>query len=160
QLVRAVETSDGAIVQDFPPRVRQKAKITPENLARVNDALYAVVNEDKGTAYAVRDRTLEVAGQPGTAQAGYVNPGSDDPKKAWYLSRDHAWFAAYSPAKAPEIAVIVLVEHGGSGPTVAAPIAMQVVKEYHRLAAGRAAKLAASNATKKTDAKDSPPEKK
>ena len=69
-----------------------------------------------------------------------MNTGGDDPKKAWYLSRDHAWFAAYSPAKAPEIAVVVLVEHGGSGPTVAAPIAMQIVKEYHRLAAARAAK--------------------
>ena len=142
QLVRAVETSDGAIVQDFPPRVRQKANIQPDNLAKVQDALYAVVNEEKGTAYPVRDRTLEVAGKTGTAQTGYVNPGNDDPKKAWYLSRDHAWFAAYSPAKAPEISVVVLVEHGGSGPTVAAPVAMQVIKEYHRLQANRAAKLA------------------
>jgi penicillin-binding protein 2 len=150
QLVRAVETSDGAIVQDFPPRVRQKANIQPENLARVNDALYGVVNEEKGTAYPVRDRTLEVAGKTGTAQTGYVNPGNDDPKKAWYLSRDHAWFAAYSPAKAPEISVVVLVEHGGSGPTVAAPVAMQVVKEYHRLQANRAAK--GTKPTKETPA--------
>lgn len=154
QLVRAVETSDGAIVQDFPPRVRQKARIAPENLTRVNEALYSVVNEEKGTAFPVRDRTLEVAGKTGTAQTGYVNPGNDDPKKAWYLSRDHAWFAAYSPAKAPEIAVIVLVEHGGSGPTVAAPIAMQIVKEYHRLQAQRATKLAAAGGPKKPDAKD------
>ena len=36
-------------------------------------------------------------------------------------------------AKAPEIAVIVLIEHGGSGPTQAAPIAMQIVREYTRL---------------------------
>ncbi len=140
QLIRAVETSDGAVVQDFPPRVRQKAQIAPENLARVNDALYAVVNEEKGTAYPVRDRTLEVAGKTGTAQTGYVNTGNDDPKKAWYLSRDHAWFAAYSPAKAPEISVVVLIEHGGSGPTQAAPVAMQVIKEYHRLVAARQAK--------------------
>jgi penicillin-binding protein 2 len=163
QLVRAVETSDGAVVQDFPPRIRQKAKVAPENLARVNDALYAVVNDEKGTAYPVRDKTLEVAGKTGTAQTGYVNPGNDDPKKAWYLSRDHAWFAAYSPAKAPEIAVVVLVEHGGSGPTVAAPIAMQIIKEYHRIAAGRAAKLAGpSTPPKKADAKEAKdaPEKK
>jgi penicillin-binding protein 2 len=153
QLIRAVETSDGAVVQDFPPRVRQKAQIAPENLARVNDALYAVVNEEKGTAYPVRDRTLEVAGKTGTAQTGYVNTGNDDPKKAWYLSRDHAWFAAYSPAKAPEIAVVVLIEHGGSGPTQAAPVAMQVIKEYHRLAAARQAKVAGRD-TKKAETKD------
>jgi penicillin-binding protein 2 len=156
QLVRAVETSDGAVVQDFPPRVRQKAKVSPENLARVNDALYSVVNEEKGTAYPVRDRTLDVAGKTGTAQTGYVNTGNDDPKKAWYLSRDHAWFAAYSPAKAPEIAVIVLIEHGGSGPTQAAPVAMQVIKEYHRLAAARAQKVAARD-TKKPDAPEKKP---
>ena len=158
QLVRAVETSDGAVVQDFPPRVRQRAKVSPENLARVNDALYAVVNEEKGTAYPVRDRTLEVAGKTGTAQTGYVNTGSDDPKTAWYLSRDHAWFAAYSPAKAPEIAVIVLIEHGGSGPTQAAPIAMQVIKEYHRLAAARRTNVA-SRDTRKPDAKEAPEKK-
>lgn len=153
QLVRAVETSDGAVVQDFPPRVRQKARVAPENLARVNDALWGVVNEEKGTAYPVRDRTLDIAGKTGTAQTGYVNTGGDDPKKAWYLSRDHAWFAAYSPAKAPEIAVVVLIEHGGSGPTQAAPVAMQVVKEYHRLAAARAAKLG-SRDPKRPDVKD------
>jgi penicillin-binding protein 2 len=156
QLVRAVETSDGAIVQDFPPRVRQKAKVSPENLARVNEALYGVVNEEHGTAYPVRDKNLEVAGKTGTAQTGYVNTGNDDPKKAWYLSRDHAWFAAYSPAKAPEIAVVVLIEHGGSGPTVAAPIAMQVIRDYHRLQSVRAAKIASKDTNKKPDAKDAP----
>jgi exoribonuclease-2 len=78
-----------------------------------------------------------VAGKTGTAQTGYVNTGGDDPKKAWYLSRDHAWFASDWPAKAPEIAVVVLVEHGGSGPTIAAPLAVQIVREYHRLAQAR-----------------------
>jgi penicillin-binding protein 2 len=155
QLVRAVETTDGSVVQDFPPRVRQKAKVAPENLARVNDALFAVVNDPKGTAFPVREPGSEVAGKTGTAQTGYVNTGGDDPKKAWYLARDHAWFAAYSPAKAPEIAVVVLVEHGGSGPTVAAPIAMQIVKEYHRLAAIRHKPIAKSAAGKDAnDARD------
>ncbi|MDB4938569.1 MAG: Penicillin-binding protein 2 [Labilithrix sp.] len=159
QLVRAVETTDGSVVQDFPPRVRQKAKVAPENLARVNDALFAVVNDLKGTAFPVREAGLEVAGKTGTAQTGYVNTGGDDPKKAWYLARDHAWFAAYSPAKAPEIAVVVLVEHGGSGPTVAAPIAMQIVKEYNRLAAARQKRPAAAagkDAKEAKDAKDAP----
>ena len=153
QLVRAVETTDGSVVQDFPPRVRQKAKVAPENLARVNDALFAVVNDMKGTAYPVRDPALEVAGKTGTAQTGYVNTGGDEPKKAWYLARDHAWFASYWPAKAPEIAVVVLVEHGGSGPTVAAPIAMQIVREYHRLVQARSKPVAKGSGK---DAKTAP----
>jgi hypothetical protein len=137
ELVRAVETSDGAVVQDFPPRSSRKAKIAPENLARITDALHAVVNEQQGTAFPVRDSALDVAGKTGTAQTGYVASSSDDPKRAWYYARDHAWFAAFSPSKAPEIAVVVLVEHGGSGPTQAAPVAMQIVREYNRLSAGR-----------------------
>lgn len=140
EVVRAVETSDGTVVQDFPPRVRHKAKIAPQNLARVTDALTAVVNDPKGTAYPVRDAALDVAGKTGTAQTGYVPKPGDDPKKAWYFARDHAWFAAYAPASAPEIAVVVLVEHGGSGPTQAAPVAMQVVREYQRLAKQRGSK--------------------
>jgi penicillin-binding protein 2 len=138
QLVRAVETSDGAIVTDFPPRVRHKANVPPEDLARVDDALYAVVNDPKGTAFPVRDGTLDVAGKSGTAQTGYVAAKDVDAKTAWYNSQSHAWFAAFSPSKSPEIAVVVLIEHGGSGPTVAAPLAMQMVREYERLMAARA----------------------
>jgi penicillin-binding protein 2 len=159
QLVRAVETSDGAVVQDFPPRVRQKARIRPENIAYVNDALYGVVNEEKGTAYPVREPSLEIAGKTGTAQTGYVNVNGDDPKRAWYLSRDHAWFASYWPARSPEIAVVVLIEHGGSGPTQAAPIAIQIIKEYHRLTQARASKGQAKNKVDtKLDAKPEPKE--
>jgi penicillin-binding protein 2 len=138
QLVRAVETSDGSVVQDFAPRVRHKVMVKPENLARVTDALWGVVNEPKGTAYPVRDPTLDISGKTGTAQTGYVAEHEPDAKKAWYYSQNHAWFAAYSPSKAPEIAVVVLIEHGGSGPTVAAPMAIQVVREYNRFAATRA----------------------
>ncbi len=138
QLVRAVETSDGAVVQDFPPRVRHKVNVKPENLAFVNDALYGVVNEPKGTAYPVRDPTLDVAGKTGTAETGYIAEKSTDPKVAAFLSRNHAWFAAYSPAKAPEIVVVVLLEHGGAGPTQAAPAAMEIVRDYERISAARA----------------------
>lgn len=135
QLVRAVETSDGAVVQDFPPRVRHKVGVRPENLALISDALYSVVNDARGTAYGVRDPGLDVAGKTGTAQTGFVAAKTDDAKKAAYYSRDHAWFAAFSPSKAPEIAVVAFVEHGGAGPTVAAPLAMQIIREWGRIAA-------------------------
>lgn len=126
QAVRAIETSDGTVVQDFPPRVRRTVAVRPESLARVTDGLHAVVNDARGTAYAVRDPTLDIAGKTGTAQTGR------------YGEADHAWFAAFSPAKAPEIAIVVLLEHGGSGPTQAAPVAIQVLRDYQRLAQERA----------------------
>lgn len=138
QAVRAIEASDGAVLQDFPPRVRQRARVEPQNLQRITEALFAVVNEEHGTAYPVRDPALDIAGKTGTAQTGYVATGKDSAKTAWFLAKDHAWFASFAPYKSPEVAVVVLAEHGGSGPTIAAPIAIQVVREYTRLQATRA----------------------
>ena len=137
QIVRAVETSDGSVVQEFPPRIRRQVKAQPENLRRVTDALYDVVNDPNGTAFPARDPTLDVAGKTGTAQTGYVAKKEDEPKMSWYLAQNHAWFASFAPARAPEVAVAVLVEHGGSGPEIAVPVAMQIIREYERLQAIR-----------------------
>jgi penicillin-binding protein 2 len=137
QVVRAVETSDGAVVQEFPPRIRRQIELHPENLKRVTDALYDVVNDPTGTAFPARDPSLDIAGKTGTAQTGYVAKKEDEPKMGWYLSQNHAWFASFAPARSPEVAVAVLVEHGGSGPAIAAPVAVQIIHEYERLQAIR-----------------------
>ncbi|MGE3633250.1 MAG: penicillin-binding transpeptidase domain-containing protein, partial [Sandaracinaceae bacterium] len=47
-----------------------------------------------------------------------------------YSLRAHAWFAGYAPAESPEVAIVVLVEHGGGGGTNAVPIAISVLNEY------------------------------
>jgi penicillin-binding protein 2 len=137
QIVRSVETSDGAVVQEFPPRIRRQVPMAPENMRRVTDALFDVVNDPTGTAYPARDPSLDVAGKTGTAQTGYVVKKEDDAKMAWYLTQNHAWFSSFAPAHNPEIVVTVLVEHGGSGPEVAVPVAMQIIHEYERLQAVR-----------------------
>jgi penicillin-binding protein 2 len=137
QVVRSVETSDGAVVQEFPPRVRRQVPVAPEDLRRITDALFDVVNEPNGTAYPARDPALDVAGKTGTAQTGYIAKKEDEAKMAWFLTQNHAWFSSFAPAHAPEVAVTVLVEHGGSGPEVAVPVAMQIVHEYERLQAVR-----------------------
>ncbi|HEY4014752.1 MAG TPA: penicillin-binding protein 2 [Polyangiaceae bacterium] len=137
QIVEAVQTSDGAVEQEFPPRVRRQIPVDPDDLRRVTDALLDVVKDPNGTAYPARDPQLDVAGKTGTAQTGYVPKKDEDPKTAWFLSQNHAWFCAIAPAHAPEIVVAVLVEHGGSGPEVAVPVAMQIVREYERLKAVR-----------------------
>jgi penicillin-binding protein 2 len=133
QIVRAVETSDGSIVQDFPPRVRRTVPVRPENLALVDDALRGVVTEEGGTAYKERLNDVDMAGKTGTAQTSRVSHRGLDPNRVWYFNRDHAWFAGFAPAKSPEIAIVVLIEHGGAGGRHAAPVAMQVAREYQRL---------------------------
>jgi penicillin-binding protein 2 len=47
-----------------------------------------------------------------------------------YKHRDHAWFTSFAPAENPEIAVTVLVEHGGHGGSAAAPVAKKILERY------------------------------
>ena len=114
--------------------------MSPENLQRIAVALRDVVDDPNGTAYPARDPALDVAGKTGTAQTGYVVKKQDDPKLSAFLASNHAWFVAIAPTRAPEIALAVLVEHGGSGPEIAVPVAMQIVREYERIQAVRQGK--------------------
>jgi penicillin-binding protein 2 len=144
QVVRSIETSDGTVVQDFPPRVRRIVQIDPERLGLINQALEGVVSERKGTAHEHRIPGVDLAGKTGTAQVTHVTPKGVDPDKVWYFNRDHAWFAGYAPAESPEIAIVVLVEHGGGGGTNAVPVAMRVVRDWENLKAERLAARTAS----------------
>jgi penicillin-binding protein 2 len=133
QVVRSIETSDGTVVQDFPPRVRRLIEPNQEHLAWVKDALEGVVTEKEGTANKERSRDVDMAGKTGTAQVSHVTPRGVDPGKIWYFNRDHAWFSGYAPSRSPEIAIVVLVEHGGGGGKNAVPIAMRVVRDWQKL---------------------------
>ena len=139
QVVRSIETSDGTIVQEFPPRVRRVVDIDPERLDLIHRALKDVVRDKKGTAYKERISEVDLAGKTGTAQVTHVTPKGIDPDKVWYFNRDHAWFAGYAPADAPEIAIVVLVEHGGGGGANAVPVAMRVVRDWQHMKAERTA---------------------
>ena len=133
QVVRSIETSDGTVVQDFPPRVRRMVELDQDHLTMVKDALTGVVAEKNGTAYKERIPGLDLAGKTGTAQVSHVTPRGVDPDKVWYFNRDHAWFAGYAPTKSPEISIVVIIEHGGGGGKNAAPVAMRVVRDWEKL---------------------------
>ena len=133
QILEQVETIDGKLVQRFKPRFRGKIPAKPATLELLHKALRGVVNEDGGTAYDSRLKELYVSGKTGTAQV------SRRSHKA-----DHSWFAAYAPSDKPEVAVVVLIEHGGVAAKVAAPLALRIMQEYFRYVAPRTA--AASSA--------------
>jgi penicillin-binding protein 2 len=137
QVVRSIETSDGTVVQEFPPRVRRVIDLNREHLAMVQSGLHGVVTEKKGTAYAQAIAGVDMAGKTGTAQVSHVGLRSVDPDNIWYFNRDHAWFAGYAPAENPEIAIVVLVEHGGGGGKNAVPIASRVVRDWQKLRSER-----------------------
>ncbi|HEX4355799.1 MAG TPA: penicillin-binding protein 2, partial [Polyangiales bacterium] len=131
QLVERVEQADGTVVEEFPPRVRRHVDVDPAYLAFVKEGLLGVVNDRKGTAYDARIvGGVTVAGKTGTAEVSKhkLNP-KEDPRRAWYDRRAHSWFAGFAPAEKPELAVAVLVEHGGQGGKYAAPIATQILQD-------------------------------
>jgi len=137
QVVRSIETADGTVVQDFPPRVRRLVDVEPRHLNRLLTGLAGVVSDRDGTAYAERLEGVDLAGKTGTAQVSQLAPRGSDQAQVQYFHRDHAWFAGYSPVQSPEIAVVVLVEHGGGGGKNAVPVAMKVVADWQRLKAER-----------------------
>jgi penicillin-binding protein 2 len=135
QLVRAVETSNGTVVQEFNPRVRRQIDIRPENLKLVQDALKAGVNDVAGTSRHAAEQAnltdIDVAGKTGTAQVSHHLARGAEAEKVWYFNREHAWFGSWAPVKSPEVAVVALVEHGGTGGKHAAPIAFEAIRAYH-----------------------------
>src|SRR5690606_16824391 len=68
QIVRSIETSDGTVVQDFPPRVRRLVEIDQRHLGLISQGLVGVVTDRKGTAHAERIEGVDLAGKTGTAQ--------------------------------------------------------------------------------------------
>jgi cell division protein FtsI/penicillin-binding protein 2 len=112
----------------FTPTVRGILPVSPDNLAIVKDAMVSVVMNPRGTAYRtsafglnsfVTNTGIPVAAKTGTAESGFGDP--------------HAWFAGYTFAERenrPDIAVAVLVENGGEGSVVAAPIFRRVLEIY------------------------------
>ncbi|MEM1030124.1 MAG: penicillin-binding protein 2 [Myxococcota bacterium] len=136
QLVHAVETAGGSVVQEFSPRVRRRLKLDGTHRKFIDSALYGGVNEEGGTSHRARIAGVDVAGKTGSAQVSHKTRGADI-EDVWYFNRDHAWFAGYAPSTTPEVAIVVLIEHGGAGGTHAAPVAFEIIQAYQRLKAER-----------------------
>jgi penicillin-binding protein 2 len=142
QLIESVQAPDGEVLERFEPRVRRTLSYSPEHIRLIHDALYGVVNESKGTAYDARyTNGVLVSGKTGTAQVERHQRAKDDPKRSWYVNRAHAWFAGWAPAHDPELAIVVLVEHGGGGGKNAAPIAIDTLKQYLESRSAQTAQL-------------------
>jgi penicillin-binding protein 2 len=130
QIVERVESPSGQVIEEFPPRLRREVSISPDSMAFLRRALYGVVYDSKGTAYKARPHHIEIAGKTGTAQVFQGGRRGGDEPPLPYERVDHAWFAGFAPAAKPRIAFAVLVEHGGHGGAVAAPVAAEIVENY------------------------------
>ncbi|MBT5986247.1 MAG: penicillin-binding protein 2 [Nitrospina sp.] len=131
-LVKRIEDYDGRLIQEFFPEVIKKIKIEPEVLRNIKEGLRGVVHEAHGTGHRARLKNVIVAGKTGTAQVVAMKDSDEiDPEEETpYSHRDHAWFVAFAPYENPEVAVSVIIEHGGHGGATAAPIAGGILKTY------------------------------
>jgi penicillin-binding protein 2 len=139
QLVQRIEDLDGQSVKAYEPEVVRTVEMNPAHRKVIVDGLVAVTNEVGGTAfrasqtYKEKMKDIVVAGKTGTAQVVAIGAVRLKTHQMSFFTRDHAWFAGFAPADKPEIAVVVLNEHGGHGGTDAAPTGMAVLAKYFEL---------------------------
>ena len=112
----------------------EKLFLDPENIRLVREAMFASTNEVRGTSYTSRidDPKYQFAGKTGTSQVKRISKRDRElDLKTFeipYNERDHALYIAFGPYENPRYALSVVIEHGGSGSSAAAPIAKELFK--------------------------------
>ncbi|NQU60424.1 MAG: penicillin-binding protein 2 [Rhodospirillales bacterium] len=122
----------------------QGLSLLPMHLDLVRQAMEAVVNKPMGTAFRARikKRGQEMGGKTGTVQVRRITKlereqGVKKNKELPWKERDHAMFVGFAPTDKPRYAVAVVVEHGGGGSSVAAPIARDILIEAQKRKSAR-----------------------
>ena len=106
----------------------------PENIKFVLNAMFSSTNEVRGTSYSsrIKNPKYQFAGKTGTAQVKRITKKDREldleTSLIPYKDRDHALYVAFGPYKNPRYALSIIVEHGGSGSSTAAPIAKKLFK--------------------------------
>jgi penicillin-binding protein 2 len=133
RIVSKVESFDGTSIREYGPERIRTISLKPTTLELVRSGLSDVVNGAGGTGGAARSSLVQIAGKTGTAQVVEMKGGYVKTEQLTYFNRDHAWFVSFAPVQNPQIAVAVLVEHGGHGGDAAAPVAKKVIEKYIEL---------------------------
>lgn len=119
-LVERVESTSGAVSYAFSPEIRGELPISDETRQSVLESLAMVIDNPRGTGYwPMQGLDIPISGKTGTAQTPSGN--------------SHAWFAGFTHKNDPEmpdIAVVVIIENGGEGSTMAAPVFRRAVSLY------------------------------
>ncbi|MEW6673444.1 MAG: penicillin-binding protein 2 [Thermodesulfobacteriota bacterium] len=130
QILKKIETAEGKVVSESELQLRGKLPASRRTLDIIRKGLWEVVNSPSGTARNAKVPGIEISGKTGTAQVVGRKADETADKKSEPVIKPHAWFVAYGPARNPQIAVAVIVEHGKGGASDAAPIAREVLKTF------------------------------
>jgi penicillin-binding protein 2 len=118
-VLKRVESLGGDVIEEYEPEILRRVNIRPETMAVVREGMLGVV--DHGTGRRAHVDGVAIAGKTGTAQV----VRKEEAKHRKDL-KDHGWFAGFAPFENPQLVVVVLVENGGFGGQVAAPVAKAV----------------------------------
>jgi penicillin-binding protein 2 len=105
-----------------------------KNIKIIQEAMFSSTNELRGTSYKSRieDPKYQFAGKTGTAQVKRISKRERELDletfQIPYEERDHALYVAFGPYVNPRYALSIIVEHGGSGSSAAAPMATKLFK--------------------------------
>ncbi len=115
----------------------ENIKLDSSHLKLIQQAMFKVVNEQKGTAFKNMSNEFKYSGKTGTSQVKKISMEereSEDfrKKEKEWKNKDHALFVGYLPSENPKYAISVIIEHGGSGASVAAPIAKNIFDFIHQ----------------------------
>ncbi len=137
-----------SVVVQRPPQAFESLTIDPAHLEIARQGMFEVLNGPRGTARASKLRLdgVQMSGKTGTTQVKRItqaerDAGLPDDEDIPWNERTHALFVAYAPEDNPRYALSVVVEHGGGGSAVAAPIARDVMTEVLRLDPSRKPRL-------------------
>ncbi len=133
QIIKRAGKGGGDKGYNFKPKMIGNAGFKKENLDFIKSALVGVVNDTRGTGWRAKLKNIKVAGKTGTAQVITLEKEKEKDFNADEIPsrfRDHAWFVAVAPAEKPRIALAIIIEHGGHGGKVAAPIAKRMIMSY------------------------------
>ena len=133
QVVQKIIDLEGKTEWVLKPEKLSETIWPAKHLTPVRKAMESVVNDVGGTAWRSRLDKVRFAGKTGTSQV--IRRKADDEEEVEedevpYQYRDHALFVSFAPVENPQIAVAVVVEHGGHGSSAAAPIAKAMYAAY------------------------------
>ena len=128
RILKATKGAKGDL-DESDPILTGMLQLREQTLATLYRALGGVVADEHGTGRAAYSKVVQIGGKTGTAQVVGAKPWMTEDNMPEEF-RDHAWFVAMAPLDRPRIVVVALVEHGGHGGSVAAPIAKKVIEEF------------------------------